>query len=387
MRPLVSSIFITLLVTITGFSAYSATNVNDFSLKRHKINIGKLRESIRQHQGKIIKSDQDKKSLLDELEKIDKKIEKIDQRIAESTRLIEQKNENIKKKKEELVAIELNKKKLQQHLVSRLKAYYIRGDNTFFKYTFSRKSLPDLFLFEDAFRTLVAYDKKIFASYRSKKEEIKRVKQHYEYEKAAREAILFQLSEEKKSHAIIAGEKKALLEKTKNQKQLYERALAEMKKAETGLTSTILQLKKKKERLDQGFLRNKGQLPPPVKGTLLFTFRQVTGEKDNILNNGITIKPKNGAEVQAVYNGKVIYASYMKGFGNTVIIDHGYAYYTITARLQRIRCELGDDIQQGQMIGVSGNLATLFGRGLYFEIRHGSEPEDPLKWINTENLL
>ena len=69
-----------------------------------------------------------------------------------------------------------------------------------------------------------------------------------------------------------------------------------------------------------------------------------------------------------------------------VIIDHGMDYYSITSRIEEISVKEGDIVEEGDVIGTTGNIATLFEKGLYFEIRHGTQPVDPLEWISREGL-
>jgi len=96
---------------------------------------------------------------------------------------------------------------------------------------------------------------------------------------------------------------------------------------------------------------------------------------------GITIATKSGAAVHAVYKGKVAFAGYKRGYGNTVIIDHGFKYYTVTSRLDSIAVKEGKKVKKGALLGSTGDMATLFTKGLYFEIRIGSNPQDPLLWL------
>lgn len=379
------SIFLIFIWLCTIPSQPLAQNTSTQPIQRHKISIGKLRKEIERHQGKVVQSDKKEKNILDELEDIDVRIEKHIEKIASIEEQVAQQNALIEARQLEIVAIDEEKSTLQAHLVNRLRSYYFMGKTNFLKVTFSQKNLPDLLVFDDAFHNLILYDREIFETYREKKNQIQIVKQVHELEKSIKIGFLQQAEEEKKSLDFIASEKNILLKQTKSQKSLYALALKEMQKAEGDLTATIIQLKKKQEKLSKAFLLSKGKLPVPVHGTLQSTF-QAEGAENNPLRNGITIKTVDGAKVHAIYDGKVIYAGYMKGFGKTVIIDHGRQYYTVTSRLDSILSTKGTKIKSEQVIGTTGDIATLFGRGLYFEIRHGSTPDDPLLWLQPNSL-
>ena len=116
----------------------------------------------------------------------------------------------------------------------------------------------------------------------------------------------------------------------------------------------------------------------PVIGNLIVRFGDPL---ENGPSNGITIDTVEDVHVYSIYAGKVIFAGYKNGYGNMVIIDHDLQYYTITARLDEIHIKEGDRVQTRQQIGTTGDIATLFSKGLYFEVRQGSEPLDPLDWL------
>lgn len=376
-------IFMVVAVGILSPSCMTFADENK-TIRRHKINIGKLRKSIESHQGKINVSNLQEKSILQELEDIDKRLDRQLKKILAIQTQIDQQEVIILAKQFELAAIDLEKQELQEHLVNRLRAFYHTGKTTLLDVTFSNKNLPDILLFDDAFHRLVTYDKKIFESYRAQKQKIKDVKRAHELERTVQLGFLQRADEEKKALHQIAEEKNELLARTKSQKFLYSQALKEMKRAETDLTSTIKDLKIKQQEKSRGFLLNKGKLGIPAPGTLFLSFESDSEQNNIQLSQGISIKTNPGEEVSSVYNGKVIYADYMRGYGKTVIIDHGLQYYTITSRLDSIDVKKGQKVATGQRIGNTGDIATLFGRGLYFEIRHGSTPENPMTWFGQE---
>jgi septal ring factor EnvC (AmiA/AmiB activator) len=109
-----------------------------------------------------------------------------------------------------------------------------------------------------------------------------------------------------------------------------------------------------------------------------------TGLRKGDTTKGITVAIEPGTSVHAVYKGNVVFADYKRGYGNAVIIDHGGNYFTITARLDEIFVHKGDTVEQDQEIGASGDIATLYDPGVYFEIRHSNTPLDPLEWLEIE---
>ncbi|PIE58325.1 MAG: hypothetical protein CSA33_03805 [Desulfobulbus propionicus] len=351
-------------------------------IKRHRLTISKLHKEMKYQSAKIQDSDRKQTSLLDQLERLDdniaaqqEKVLAIQDKIREQERLIES-------RAAEIDAIHAEKKALQAHLEKRLRAYYLMGNNGFLRIAFSSTSIPDLLIFNDSFQHLVSYDSTVFSAYRKRKQSILQAKQAHELEKSVQESFLHNAEEEKKTLLYISRQKNQLLQKAKTEKSLYQLALKEMRKAEQDLTAQIARLQKKEENKKKVFVRNMGTLQPPAKGILLSRFgKEDSDSLQKKVSQGITIKTRDGAKVHAVLAGKVIFAGYMRGYGRTIIIDHGYNYFTVTSRLENFVVQQGDTVQREQVIATTGDIATLFGRGLYFEIRKGTTAEDPLPWL------
>ena len=87
-----------------------------------------------------------------------------------------------------------------------------------------------------------------------------------------------------------------------------------------------------------------------------------------------------------MHDGVVTFAGYLRGYGNTVIVNHGYQYYSVCSRIERILAEKGQTVREGSEIGIMGDTATLINEGLYFEIRKDSTPLAPLEWLDQSKL-
>jgi septal ring factor EnvC (AmiA/AmiB activator) len=356
---------------------------NKQSAKKITIDIGKLHQGIRRHQDKIRQSDEKKVSVLDELEQIDnnilqqkEKIENLRNQLLVQVKLLAQKEEELKQ-------AEVVRDKVLEHLQKRLQSFYLMGKTGILNVTFSSKDLPELMLFTDSYKRLISYDRSIIDKYRDTVVKIQRANHARELEKSLMQDFIEQAEEEKQALYALRMDREALLVRIKTQKGLYELALKEMHKAESDLGKTLASIKKNQEIKRIGFILSKGQLPPPVKGTLIHGFGEIPrndlrkGEK----TKGITIKTAADATVRAVYKGKIVFSGYKRGFGNMVIIDHGVKHYTVSSRLDTILVKKGDNVAQRKKIGTTGGMATLFERGLYFELRHESTPLNPLKWL------
>jgi murein hydrolase activator len=132
---------------------------------------------------------------------------------------------------------------------------------------------------------------------------------------------------------------------------------------------------------DGAFASLRGQLRLPVKGVLAARF----GSKraDGPSWKGLFIRAAEGAEVKAVASGRVVFAEWLRGFGNLIIVDHGSQYMTIYGNNHALFKQAGDLIKIGDTIASAGNSGGNEQSGLYFEMRHQGRAFDPLSWVTT----
>jgi septal ring factor EnvC (AmiA/AmiB activator) len=100
------------------------------------------------------------------------------------------------------------------------------------------------------------------------------------------------------------------------------------------------------------------------------------------VNNGIDISPdKNETVIKAIHAGKVVYCDYLRGYGDLIIIDHGMTYHSLYGHCADFLVKKGDIVKAGQSIAEVGDIGSLKGITLHFEIREKTKPRNPLHWL------
>ncbi|MDB5761152.1 MAG: peptidase family [Herminiimonas sp.] len=123
----------------------------------------------------------------------------------------------------------------------------------------------------------------------------------------------------------------------------------------------------------------RGRLRLPVRGELAAKYGSRRG--DGPIWKGLFIRAPEGTEVRAVAGGRVVFAEWLRGFGNLIIVDHGSQYMTIYGNNQAVLKRAGDAVKTGDVIASAGNSGGNEQSGLYFEMRHQGRTFDPLSWI------
>lgn len=378
-------IFISLSVFLTPSAPAQEGELNDRGkpVERHESKMKKLQTNIKIHLGKLQVVGQREFQLLEEIERIDRdlSLQKVRLDVMRERQATQQLVMGIKLR--ELESARSKMSTVRQHLQTRLRAYYLMGRTGILNVIFSTKTLPELMLLNDSFTMLLEHDRSIVDAYRLAIDRLTLATEEHDTEsRMLNEYIAATVAEQSKLDAIL-DEKKQLLKKAKTEKVLHEQALREMQKAEEDLGKTLIRLQETKTVELRNFDLKKGKMDPPVSGTLV----QLFGRSDEEgASNGITIDARDGSVIRAVSAGRVIFAGYRRGYGNTVIIDHGLNYFSVTARMEKITIKEGDRISDGDVIGLAGDIATLFAKGIYFEIRRDTVPLDPLEWITREGL-
>lgn len=127
------------------------------------------------------------------------------------------------------------------------------------------------------------------------------------------------------------------------------------------------------------FQQLKGRLRLPVRGELTNRFGSPR-EDSGALWRGLFLRAVAGEEVKAVAGGRVVFADWLRGFGNLMIIDHGGSYMSLYGNNETLFKQVGDTVRPGDTVAAVGNSGGNPESGLYFELRYQSKPFDPLQW-------
>lgn len=202
-------------------------------------------------------------------------------------------------------------------------------------------------------------------------------------------------------------ERQALLAKLSSQIQAQRRTIETLKQDERRLADLLASLAKKKtparpskapagktpsaspaaptpstEPTDASgaFARLRGRLPWPVKGSVAARFG-TPREEGRLLWKGLFIRAPEGTDVRAVADGVVVFADWLRGYGNLLIIDHDDGFLSIYGNNQTLLAEVGQKVSAGKPVATVGASGGLPESGLYFELRHRGQAFDPGKWL------
>lgn len=171
-----------------------------------------------------------------------------------------------------------------------------------------------------------------------------------------------------------ANSRNAQLQRLRREAAEYERLIARLEQATKSLPYDP----------DAPFAQTRGRLHWPVAGKITVNYGATIPGLGK--STHIQIDTNAGADVTAVHEGRVIFADWISGRGQMVIIDHGKrgnsSYFTLYGHLGQMYVQQGDVVRGRQVIGTAGDTGGRANPGLYFELRHGS-PVDPRPWFRS----
>jgi len=135
------------------------------------------------------------------------------------------------------------------------------------------------------------------------------------------------------------------------------------------------------EQAGGAFAALRGRLRLPVRGEIASRFGRPRPEGGTTWK-GLFIRATEGSEVKAVAAGQVVYADWLRGFGNLLVIDHGDGFLSVYGNNQSLLKETGDAVRPGEAVATVGNSGGNPESGLYFELRHQGQAFDPLRWVS-----
>jgi septal ring factor EnvC (AmiA/AmiB activator) len=325
------------------------------------------------------------RDLLGQLAAIEKRISeqrKILQKIKEKLQL---NRKALERQREKLGHLERSSKDVRQRLSKRLTAFYKYGKRGYVHILTTSQDVEQLRRRMKYLQVIMEGDQELLQQLAEVEQEI------------SQEATLIE-----ERVAIIDGMKKAesvrllsikeeqdkkvfLLMKVHSEKEFYETLVKELQHASQNLKVTLLDLdrkQKKKTTLPSDFANSKGKLALPFNGKIIKRHDQ-WGVDIVKLHKGIFIQGPFGSKVRAVFAGRVDFSGWLKGYGQTIVINHGSRFFTVSAYLSERFMEEGDMVEEGTVIGLLGHTGPLEKPRLYFEIRRAGTPLNPLKWVKV----
>lgn len=347
-----------------------------------------LVEKLQESRNGVVEAESQKRRILGSLYVINQKMKKISNNKGHLTNELFQVQDNVKTIAKIIAGLELQIEKQRAQLKIRLRALYKLSGQGYIGIVFSRTNASD---FDETLRFLKIVTDNDYHLIRNYQENVAVYKSQKNKLRGQIERLVAIEKSIKKQETLLASEH---LAKSKIVSELDREKIANLARIQVlrvkgeNLPVDAMNNMNLADLLKPSIYEQRGQLSAPVQGMVVQDFGLVTDEryKIHLSHKGWRMACAAGAPVAAIFDGKVIFAESIAGYGTTVIIDHGDHYYSVYAQIARSKVKTGDTLKRGETFAEAGPATQEFAQGLYFEIRHFSEPENPANWILSKEI-
>jgi len=388
------------IVLLVAHPSYSQTsnNIKDKIYDRGE-ELEDLRTTIKDLKEELTHKKSTEINVIRQIGNLGKKLDFTNRLIARLEQEIEFRNASVAESRVAVKTSKIHIVKLKKRFANRAVKMYKAGTYSDFELLLTSASVSQFFYRLKYMKVINDYDRKLYKSINSAIRSLNKKEKFLLSEISKRESIIDENENEKRNLTRNRRDRRKLLKKVRQDKGALNQLVKEKEIAAKQVESIITALEDERKRLeelarlrkvpidelmlDAEFASHKGNLIWPVVGKVSAKFgrRRHPQLKTITQNSGIDITAKEGVEVVSVLRGRITSITWIRGFGNTLIIDHGAGYYTVYTHLGEVYVIPNEIVASGQKIATVSDSGSLDGVTLHFEIWHNREKQNPSVWL------
>jgi septal ring factor EnvC (AmiA/AmiB activator) len=241
---------------------------------------------------------------------------------------------------------------------------------------------------------VAARDRELLESAKRDRAELVALQAEQQAQVARADALARSAHEARTAAAQAARAREALLARVVGERETAERLVGELQQAESQLQTMLAATRGGGARPPSPtgpaailpLAPFKGDLDWPVEGRVLARFGRERQRYGTVLpRTGIEIGASATTPVQALHEGRVVFADAFAGLGRLVIVEHGPGAFSLYGHLGSIAVQRGETVTRGGRVGAVGRTPN-GAEAMYFELRIDGHPVDPLEWLKPQAL-
>jgi septal ring factor EnvC (AmiA/AmiB activator) len=350
-----------------------------------------LRDAILETRERVGGHERQERALLEQLEESDRLSAALTREVRSARRDADEARERAILFEAKRLEASARLAKTREAMSRRVVALYKAGEIGPVRFLFASETVPELLTRASALQTFVEYDAVLVARYRENLSDYDQLETEAKVAAVVRDETARRLSKRAAELAQERTHRRRILTDVREDRSRERGLLVELEKAARALEETLSALgsasgEQGPSVVGQDFAMRKGSLARPLEAPIRLPFGRVVDEifGTETLRKGVEFEAAAGETVRAVAPGAVRFAGWFRGYGKLVIMDHGDDYFTVVSHLEESFVRVGDTLSEGDTIGSVGDTGSLTGPSLYFEIRSGSEPQDPGDWLRPQ---
>ena len=303
-----------------------------------------------------------------EYKEVKGQLDSVEDKISDNTELLQKTEADLKVKN----------KKLQQ----RVRDIYINGQISYVDVLFGAKDFADLMTRMDVLKRIIKHDYDLIMKVKEEKATVENTRAQLEKDKAEAEVLVADAQAKKAKVEDKESEQQVLLDQAIYDRDTSERMYEEIMAASQEGANMI----RRSQMSSAGYSgapAGAGGMIWPISGPITSEFGWRTHPIFGTarFHSGLDIGGDYGMPIYAAASGTVIYAGWISGYGNAVIIDHGGGVTTLYGHNDSLNVSEGENVAQGQVIAMCGSTGNSTGPHCHFEVRENGEPVSPYGYL------
>ncbi|MDY6084283.1 MAG: peptidoglycan DD-metalloendopeptidase family protein [Dialister sp.] len=351
-----------------------------------------LDNQLQDLQGQIDESRATQASWQEVIEEVSSKLKAIQADLdAANTRLKEIRaqqdavNRQIRELENQIRVAEIHLKQRQAVLNQRVRAIYMHGQLNYLEVILGSKSFSDFANRLELLKRIIRADFDLIREIQAQKAAIEAKKAQIEEEKKTLDILAAEAEQTQAQIAAKKDEQQQVLESARSNKAAAAQLEADLIARSEQIQALIQQ--RLRERQSQGgsasYTQGTGQMSWPCNGPITspFGYRVHPIFGTTIYHSGIDIGVDYGTPIHAADSGTVIYAGWISGYGNAVILDHGGGIQTLYGHNTSVAVSEGQSVSKGDVIAYAGSTGNSTGPHCHFEVEVNGTPVDPMGYL------
>lgn len=303
-----------------------------------------------------------------EYKEVKGQLDSVEDKISDNTELLQKTEADLKVKN----------KKLQQ----RVRDIYINGQISYVDVLFGAKDFADLMTRMDVLKRIIKHDYDLIMKVKEEKATVENTRAQLEKDKAEAEVLVTDAQAKRAKVEDKESEQQVLLDQAIHDRDTSERMYEEIMAASQEVANMI----RRSHMSSAGYSgapAGAGGMIWPISGPITSEFGWRTHPIFGTarFHSGLDIGGDYGMPIYAAASGTVIYAGWISGYGNAVIIDHGGGVTTLYGHNDSLNVSEGENVAQGQVIAMCGSTGNSTGPHCHFEVRENGEPVSPYGYL------
>ncbi len=342
--------------------------------KASKQSLEQVERKIRETEGEAKSLEAKKSGVLGEIESFDREADRHERRLGDLAREIQSEEEKRESAKEREAALDRDLARLRAELLARARGLYRLTRRGLSSVVFeARGDLTDRLRGQRALEAILARDRKLLAEIRTNR--------------ADAEAARLAAADAAKALAVRRREAEGELGAVRARRQEKKALVASLKTESARRAQLVEELRGAAERL-RALIEKQEAAPPPARSRPLprATSKMrapLPGPPGEFVRarGGIEIAAAEGTPIEAVADGRVVFADWLAGYGKMVIVDHGRRLYSVYGYASELAVRQGELVSAGDPIAKVGSTGAASRPSLYFEVREHGIPQDPRGYV------